>query len=140
RWLARAAWLGPGVAAVAVVAVGAQLYAARWQPSRFIPTARDRQAGDALIAHLRELRAHGDIYVPFHPWYARLAGQDATYVHRMGVLDMTYAGAWSVAGLREALSGGRFAAVVLDNRPVGPELAGLRQGYRHDHAIPASMA
>jgi hypothetical protein len=139
-----AAWterrgLAWAVGAITALALGWQLYAARWNPRRFVPTERDRAAGHALIEHLRDLRQHGDIFVPYHPWYARLAGQERTYVHRMGILDVTYGNKWRVDGLREALTGARFAAVILDNRPVGPEFPGLRQVYRPDDYLPRHM-
>jgi hypothetical protein len=136
----RAPRLAHVAGAITALALGCQLYAARWNPRRFVPTERDRAAGHALIEHLRELRQRGEIYVPYHPWYARLAGQKRTYVHRMGILDVTYGNKWRVDGLREALTGARFAAVILDNRPVGPELTGLRQSYRPDDHLPRHMA
>src|SRR5690606_16047741 len=105
----RGARAGTAAAALAAIVPGAQLVHARWSPRRFIPTARDRAAGDALIERLRELRAGGDVFVPYHPWYARLAGQERTYVHRMGILDLTYGNRWRVRGLAEALREGRFA-------------------------------
>jgi hypothetical protein len=140
RRVVRSPWFAPAVLWAVLAVAALQLYAARWQPRRFIPAARDRRAAGALIAHLRELRRGGDIYVPYHPWYARLAGQKLTYTHRMGILDMTYGGRWRVAGLAEALRSGRFAAVILDDRPVGAEFAGLRRGYRLDDTLPAAMA
>jgi hypothetical protein len=58
----------------------------------------------------------------------------------MGVLDVTYGNRWRVDGLREALSQGRFAAVILDNRPVDHQFAGLYQAYRADDVLPHHMA
>lgn len=138
----RGSWLSRALPAAVALVLAMQLAMAHWNPRRFIPTDRDRAAGDALIDRLRGLRAGGDsdIYVPFHPWYARLAGQEQTYTHRMGILDVTYGGKWHVEGLHEALSQARFAAVVLDNRPPGSELPGLRQGYRLDDKLPATLA
>lgn len=142
------AWAGarPGttvwvVAAPALLAalLGVQLVLALWSPRRFVPTARDQAAGQALIEHLRDLRARGDVYVPYHPWYARMAGQDNPYTHRMGIMDMSYGGHWQVAGLREAFREHRFAAVILDNRPPGWELPDFTRHYRPDERIPGHM-
>ncbi|RMH38027.1 MAG: hypothetical protein D6689_20350 [Deltaproteobacteria bacterium] len=114
-------------------ALAGQLYAARWSPSAFVPTEADRRAGDALIAWLRSI--DGDVLIPFHPWYAHLAGKPV-YVHRMGVMDVSHVNhsppntrcvwargrtprnppPWPIAGLERALRDTRFAAIVWDNR------------------------
>lgn len=65
---------------------------ARWNPRPFMPTARDRAAGDELVALIRELP--GEVWYS-HPWYAHLAGK-TMYVHRMGVKDVTTL--WTTAG------------------------------------------
>jgi hypothetical protein len=131
------AWLRTHAAQLAgltaALAVAVQLATVRWRPHHFIPTAADRTAGDRLIERLR--RTEGEVLIPYHPWYARLAGK-RTYVHRMGVLDVTYGGRWPVAGLSEALRQGRFALVLLDRAP-GPEFAALHDGYRLDELLPA---
>ncbi|WP_428266325.1 hypothetical protein [Haliangium sp.] len=144
----RLAWAVPMTAAallgvqliVDVPALGdGRLAWSLWSPARFIPSPRDEAAGEALIARLRELRAGGDIYVPFHPWYARLAGQTEVYTHRMGLMDLRYDNRWQVEGLSEAFRDRRFAAVILDNRPVGWEMPGLRASYRIDEVLPGTM-
>jgi hypothetical protein len=84
-----------------------------YYPRRFIPTARDRAAGDALITRLRI--ADGDVLIPFHPFYAHLAGKRA-YLHRMGVMDISRAGLGAPRGLAEALAQHRFALVVMDDK------------------------
>ena len=50
--------------------------------------------------------------MPFHPYYAVLAGSPP-HVHRMGVLDVA-AKLGRPAGLDQALADGRFAHVILD--------------------------
>jgi hypothetical protein len=133
----RRAVVETGIPAVAAAALGAQLLAAWWSPSDFIPTRADREAGDALIEHIRGYE--GDVFIPYHPWYAHLADKPL-YVHRMGLLDMSYGGSWQIHGVREALAEARFDAVILDNRPVGREFPGLRSGYKlHDH-LPREMS
>jgi hypothetical protein len=87
-----------------------------YDPRIFIPTARDRAAGDALLARLRA--TDGDVLIPFHPFYAHLAGK-RTYLHRMGVLDIWRAGMGAPAGLVDALDAHRFALVVMDDKIEG---------------------
>jgi hypothetical protein len=100
-------------AGAVVLVLGAQLLAARWDPRwsalvgdgdprvrppppwkvaaslrSFVPTPGDRAAGDALIAQLAAVE--GPVFFPSHPWYPRLAGKPTTFVHRIGVKDVTY--------------------------------------------------
>ena len=79
----------------------------------FIPTARDRAAGDALVQKLAA--TPGEVLVPFHPFYAHLAGK-RTYLHRMGVMDVGRAGMGAPRGLGQALTEKRFSLVVMDNK------------------------
>ncbi|HVV86553.1 MAG TPA: hypothetical protein VHE35_26025 [Kofleriaceae bacterium] len=136
------------VLAVAVAAaLGVQCYEARWNPRPFVPTARDRAAGDELIALIRGLP--GEVWVPSHPWYAHLAGK-RMYVHRMGVKDVTTL--WTTAGtaydrlmheyrfdqvqLAAALRRRQWDAIVLDNRDLHQEVGALPQNYRIDDLVP----
>lgn len=84
-----------------------------YDPRIFIPTARDRAAGDALIAKLKAVS--GEVLIPFHPFYAHLAGK-RTYLHRMGVMDIWRAGMGAPRGLVEALDAHRFQLVVMDDK------------------------
>ncbi len=122
-------------AATALVALGlgVQLYKARWNPRPFIPTARDRAAGDELIATIRALP--GRVWVPSHPWYAHLAGKPM-YVHRMGVKDVTARKPRPVMGLEEALRGREFSAIVFDNRDMFLEVPAINLYYRPDDLVP----
>ena len=121
----------------------------RWSPARFVPKARDRAAGAALVDQIRSV--DGEVFVPFHPWYAHLAGK-RVYTHRMGVLDMRYrpparpahecffanpAGKpnWKVAGLPDAFTRAYFAAVFWDNRGKN-YFDGFERYYRLDDTIP----
>jgi hypothetical protein len=137
-WAGARVWSTAAPLALAAL-LGVQLVVELWSPGRFVPTERDVAAGQALIEHLRGLRERGDIYVPYHPWYARMAGQDNPYSHRMGIMDMSYGNHWQVAGLREAFREHRFAAVILDNRPPGWEFPDLTRHYRPDERIPERM-
>ena len=84
-----------------------------YDPRPEIPTARDRAAGDALIARMRA--TPGDVLIPFHPFYGYLAGKP-TFLHRMGVLDTWRAGMPTPARLERSLLDSRFAAVVMDDK------------------------
>jgi hypothetical protein len=84
-----------------------------YDPRPFIPTARDRTAGDALIARLRAV--DGEVLIPFHPFYAHLAGK-RTYLHRMGVLDIWRAGLGAPRGVAAAFDAHQFALVVMDDK------------------------
>jgi hypothetical protein len=129
----RVAWL-PATATFAFAAVvAAQLVHARWQVKPFVPTARDRDAGARLVARLGAFP--GDVLMPFHPWYPTLAGK-RFYLHRMGILDMSYPHRRTVAGLAESIAAKRFAAIVLDNRDVVAELPGLTRYYEKTGTIP----
>lgn len=108
-----------------------------WEPAKLIPTAEDEAAGDKLIRKLEAFE--GELFVPYHPWYAKLAGKD-TYVHRMGLIDVGATRQWRVKGVRKSLRDQAFAAVVIDNRPVGAYLSGLKSGYRPHELIPAEAS
>jgi hypothetical protein len=80
-----------------------------YDPRPYVPTARDRALGDAVIARLRA--APGEVLVPFHPYYAHLAGK-ATQLHRMGVMDVHQ----PVRGLDEAISSQRYSLAIFDDK------------------------
>jgi hypothetical protein len=141
----RVRWLGEAGAAAAVIALGAQLALAWWDPFRWIPEERDRAAGDRLVARIAEIE--GEVWVPSHPWYGGLAGK-RMYVHRMGYKDATGAGGpklprtWEVRGLEEALREHRFAAIVLDKRDLhtAKELGAIERYYEEDELLPADAS
>ncbi|MEZ4366753.1 MAG: hypothetical protein R2939_10760 [Kofleriaceae bacterium] len=119
-------------AGVPLVIIGVTLVQARWRPATFVPTAADRAAGDALIAELAAV--DGEVWVPYHPWYARLAGK-APMVHRMGLRDVTARKPRPVAGVDDAARRQRFAAIVFDNRPPFDDLPAFARGYRPERAL-----
>jgi hypothetical protein len=123
---------GASLALAALLAI--TCWQARWKPAQFVPTARDVAAGDKLIKRLRAI--DGDIWMPSHPWYAHLAGKQHTYVHRMGVKDVTTRQARVVEGLDEAVRAHAFAALVLDDRDVHLELPVLHSNYRPALTLP----
>jgi hypothetical protein len=140
----RTAWL---TSALVMAVLGLQLVLRPWQPRKLMPTRADRAAGDKLIARLRAI--DGPIFMPFHPWYAILAGKAEPYAHRMGIMDAQYIPrdpskrhkvppeAHQVAGLSEAIREHHFAAIILDDRPqaIG-ELPFLTHAYRKALVLP----
>ncbi|MEZ4399456.1 MAG: hypothetical protein R3B06_05535 [Kofleriaceae bacterium] len=132
RRRARARTFAHVAAALVAVGLGIQLYQARWNPQRLVPTARDRAAGDELIATIRDLP--GQVWVPSHPWYGHLAGK-SMYVHRMGIVDVTTGKPRVVAGLEEALRGREFDAIVFDNVDLHQTLGLITQYYRPDDLV-----
>ena len=122
-------------AAVAITA-GITLIQHRWDPTKLVPTGRDRKAGDALIAHVKQVE--GDVWIPSHPWYAHLAGK-RMFVHRMGIKDVTARKPRVVRGLDAALREHLWAALVLDApRDVDVEVALVPSTYRTDAALPGA--
>lgn len=124
---------GQAAGGVLGLALAVQLMMAWWSPAHLIPTQADREAGDNLVKTLEEIE--GDIFIPYHPWYAHLAGKP-TYAHLMGLRDMTTGKVWPIVGLKESINEQKFGAVVLDNRPLGRELSHLHRGYRMDDYLP----
>lgn len=123
---------GRGLAVAAAALIAIELLTLAWSPSRWIPTPGDRAAGDRLIAIIAEI--DGEVLIPYHPWYARLAGKE-TGVHRMGLMDVQYGNRYPVVGLGESFRRRRYAAVILDK---GPDwsLPGLRGPYRKSEPLP----
>ena len=131
-WFPRA---GCWIALALPIALALELFSQRWSPKPFVPTARDAAAGQRLVEMIRGI--DGEVMVPYHPWYARLAGKE-TWVHRMGLMDVRLDRKHKVRGLPEAFDQRRFSAIILDNRPIRFELSDLRRGYRKHKVIPHS--
>ena len=94
-----------------------------------VPTDADRAAGDRLVARLRATK--GEVLIPFHPFYAHLAGK-RTYLHRMGLLDVGRAGMGAPKGLAEMIRDHRFSLAIFDNKVAGnwEMWPRLREEYR----------
>ncbi|MDB4963120.1 MAG: hypothetical protein JWP01_3119 [Myxococcales bacterium] len=125
------------VALAAALPLAYACYTNRWEPKRYIPTARDVTAGDKLIARIRAI--DGDVWMPSHPWYLELAGKTPR-VHRMGIKDVTWRQTRTVDGLDEVLRNHAFAALVLDENDVHretPAAAPIALSYRAALKIPA---
>jgi hypothetical protein len=84
-----------------------------YDPRPYLPARIDRERAAKLIDTLRG--AEGDVLIPFHPFYAHLAGK-RTYLHRMGVLDVGRAGLGVPRGLGEAIAAKQFSLVIMDNK------------------------
>jgi hypothetical protein len=114
-------------AALAVAALGGQALAdGRPDGRRFAPGPADRAAARVFLERLRALP--GDLFVPFHPYYAVLVGK-RPYLHRMGVWDV--AGFYGrPRGLDEAIAAQRFDHVVMDWKVRPSDFPGLDARYR----------
>ncbi len=87
-----AGWLTTLPAAAGLVlglVVGLQIGALHYSPSRYVPTASDRSAGDHFIAQVR--RTPGGVIVADHPYYETLAGK-ASWAQGEAVHDILRAG------------------------------------------------
>lgn len=87
-----AGWLATVPAATGLVlalVVGIQIGALHYSPSRYVPTASDRVAGDHFIALVR--RTPGPVIVADHPYYETLAGK-ASWAQGESVHDILRAG------------------------------------------------
>lgn len=93
-----------------------------YDPRPLWPTAADRAAGDALVARLRA--ETGAVFVPFHPYYAHLAGKQAS-LHAMNLADLSGAGLGTPRDLVEAIRTRAFALIVLDEED-GPRTGDAR--------------
>ncbi len=99
-----------------------------YDPRPYLPGREDRERAAKLIDTLRD--SNGEVLIPFHPFYAYLAGK-RTYLHRMGVLDVGRAGLGVPSGLAEAIAAKQFAVVIMDDKIDGnwQMWPGLLPGY-----------
>jgi hypothetical protein len=123
---------GAGLAVAAVLACACVI--GRWEPWKFTPTVEDVAAGERLIARLKQ--TEGEVWMPSHPWYLRLAGK-MPRAHRMGIRDVTWRQTRVVDGLEQALSRHAFGAIFLDDRDIHlSEVTGLARHYRPVFKLP----
>jgi hypothetical protein len=89
-----------------------------YDPRALVPTAADRRAGDALVARVRA--TPGEVFVPFHPFYALRAGK-APSLHAQNLADINaIPDLGTPRELIEAIRAHAFALVVLDVEAEGP--------------------
>lgn len=110
-----------------VAALSLQFALLAYNPLDAVPSAADRKAGNRLITELAAI--DGDILVPFHGWYAAMAGKSPSF-HQMALNDLRKGDSVRYRAfereLKEALTSGRYAAVVTDRPWFDPT---LRQSY-----------
>ncbi|MBA3396112.1 MAG: hypothetical protein H0T89_26015 [Deltaproteobacteria bacterium] len=127
--------IASGASLALAIALAVTCWNARWEPRRFMPSAADVAAGDRLIARIRSIE--GEVWMPSHPWYLKLAGK-TPHVHRMGIKDVTTRQTRVVEGLDAAIAGRAFAAIVLDERDVHLEVYSVPRHYRAALKLPKS--
>ena len=114
---------------LSLVVGGALCVQMAWQlydPRPQIPTAADRKAGQALVDRLQ--RYPGPVLLPYHPYYAHLAGKPISFQH-MGVKDVTRAGYPYPADIRQRVRAKAYDAIVLDY-PASYYYGFVRESYR----------
>lgn len=89
-----------------------------YNPAKQVPSPRDRRAGDMLVETLSQ--SEGDIFMPFHPYYARMAGKRGC-AHHMAMRDVLRGGDRPrrdglVRDIAERLRNHRYSAVILDTQ------------------------
>ena len=126
-----AAPVGLGLGAVVLL----QVWTGRWSPTKYLPTARDRAAGDAVVAAIAA--EEGPVLAPWFPWYAVLAGKEPG-LHLIGLWDIDHPGTPFASGrkvLDEALAEQRYAAVF---SPQGDLKHGLKTFYQSAGSLPVT--
>ncbi|MFO0759928.1 MAG: glycosyltransferase family 39 protein [Byssovorax sp.] len=104
------------IEALVLLAAALQLGSLVYDPKRVVPTAADRQAGDAFVASLRAM--DGEVFLPAHGYLLTLAGKP-THAHEMAMEDILgigggKPGAALLAEVRKALKEKRFSVVIPD--------------------------
>lgn len=106
--------------ALAIVVAG-QIGHLGQDPSRYIPTAKDRAAGAHLIHMVA--RTPGQVIVLNHPWYATMAGKQAwaqgEAIHEVIRAGPSAARSDLVRSIDRTLSSGKVAAIYFDSRAFG---------------------
>jgi hypothetical protein len=125
----------PGAAVVAALVLlgvgGHALRVARPEHDKWTPGPGDHATAERFLARLRALP--GELFIPFHPFYAVLVGK-RPYLHRMGILDVaTMVG--RPAGLDQAIETQRFDHIVLDYKYQEHELPPLNARYHTVHTF-----
>jgi hypothetical protein len=94
-----------------------------------VPSARDRVAAHRLLDELRALP--GPLFIPFHTYYAVLAGKQP-FVHRMGVHDVE-AALGRPKDVDQAIESQRFPSIVMDWKSYPGEWPALDRRYHVIH-------
>jgi hypothetical protein len=97
-----------------------------YNPARLLPSARDAEAGRAMVATLAAIE--GEVYLQEHGYLAALAGK-RTYAHGLAMRDVHRGDAGPAsqelhAEVQRAIEERRFAAWVLDSGASGDFLVG----------------
>jgi len=121
-------WLLPAGAKILVII---QMMVLFYLPNQLIPTELDREKGDRFIAKISDYP--DNIYVPYHPYYQRLAGKSAfaegnllRRYNESAVSSAFYQVSADIDGLIEQRF---FSAVILDEPRLSPPLL-LQEKYR----------
>lgn len=109
-------WPHPVVLAAACAVTGWQLWEARWDNSKMIPTEADVAAGEEVVDTMREI--DGEVFAPHFPWYPAMAGKTPS-LPLIALWDIDHKGGpykKYAKRVDEALAAQRWAAVVTPDR------------------------
>lgn len=124
----------PATRMALLVAASLQLAMQTYNPRALVPGAADRARAEALVERIRAIE--GDVWIPSHTSYARLAGKP-WLVHRDPLLDLLYS-RWDAfpEDLLRRLRDKELGAVIVDGPFIEPELQqALEAGYTSAEAI-----
>ena len=83
-----------------------------YNPTKHVPKPDDYISGKDLIETISSFK--GDVYMPFHPYYAVMAGKKM-FAHKMPIDDMSIGYPDKIPGqLFEKISGRQFSAIIYD--------------------------
>ena len=132
-------WLLPVTVKLMVII---QMLIFLYKPYIFTPTAEDLKAGEEFIGKLSSYR--GDVYLPSHPYYCRLAGKLAFFDFE----EIKSLSNFENTGLMTALSDSlemlindQWFSVIIIDEPVKSKPPGMQQNYRlMETAFPSPTA
>jgi hypothetical protein len=101
-----------------LIAIVSQFCVLLNNPLRQIPGIKDVEYGNQLVEEIRKYK--GDVYLPEHPYYARLAGKNY-YTHYYLLLDFMESGTPESEKIKEEytkkIEETYFSAIILDSYP-----------------------
>lgn len=109
-------WTHPALLAVACAVTGWQLWEARWDAEKMIPTADDIAAGERVIDAIGAV--DGEVFAPHFPWYPAMAGKTPS-LPLISLWDVDHRdGPYKKQAHRvdEAIEAQRWAAVLTPDR------------------------
>ena len=127
-------WPGPLLLFILSLGFAAQISVEGWDPQRYVPTARDVEAGDRVIEKLRSL--DGPILAPHSPWYLVMAGKEPSF-HLIALWDIDKPESplrKHAIRLEKTVSGRKWTAILGESGELGRRIDRSVKGrYRITH-------